>query len=349
VEVLIDGRPIRDGRHGIARYTLALLRRLPSVASDFRVTVVCAPENEDLVASLGHATIVTRAGFTSPEGPLLLSLIQRRVRPDVTFCPSFAAPIMPRRPLVMTLHDATHLLYPSDYGRAVGAYYRVVTLPAARAARTVITVSEYSRRSLEAAAGLERMAVIPNGVDLHVFFPDGPLDPRLGPRSILYVGGYKPHKRVELLVDALPHVPGATPVLGGDVPPAILARAETVGVSGRIALLGPLDDAGLAAAYRAATVFCYPSANEGFGLPPLEAMASGTPVVCADSSSLPEVVGDAGILFVDPEQLAASLTSLLDDPTHRDDLRALGLARARTFDWRVTTERTVAVLRSAAA
>jgi glycosyltransferase involved in cell wall biosynthesis len=349
VDVLIDGRPIADGRHGIARYTLALLRRLPEVAPDVRATVVCAADTEKLVASFGHRTIVTRSGFTSPEGPLVLSVIQRRERPDVTFCPSFAAPIVPRRPLVMTLHDATHLLFPSDYGRGVRAYYRLVTLPAARAARTVITVSDFSRRSLEAAAGLGRLTVIPNGVDLDVFTFAGRRDQRLGPRSILYVGGYKPHKRVELLVDALPRLTAATLALVGDVPPALLRRARALEVLDQIALLGPLDEAALAAAYRGATVFCYPSLNEGFGLSPLEAMACGTPVVCADSSSLPEVIGDAGVLFSgEVAELAAALSALLDDGPRRNLLRDRGQTRARAFDWRSTTERTADVLRTAA-
>lgn len=349
MHVLIDGRPITDGRHGIGRYTLAVLRHLQEVAPDLRATVICTPDSEQLVASFGHATIVTHVGYLSIVGPVVLAAIQRRVRPDVTFFPSFAVPVVPRRPLVVTLHDATHLAFPSDYRLRVRLFYRLLTLPAARAARTVITVSEFSRRSLERATSLRNLVVIPNGVDHATFSPEGIRDERLGVRSILYVGGYKPHKRVDLLVDALSRVPGATLALVGDVPTALIDRARAVGVLDRIDCLGPLGDTGLAAAYRAATIFCYPSIHEGFGLPPLEAMACGTPVVCADSSSIPEVVGDAGVLFRgDAADLAESLNVLLDDNRRRVELRELGLTRARSFDWRSTAERTATVLRAAA-
>jgi glycosyltransferase involved in cell wall biosynthesis len=349
MHVLIDGRPITDGRHGIGRYTLAVLRTLPEAATDLRATVICTPEIEELVASLGHATIVTNAKYLSSAGPVVLAAIQRQVRPDVTFCPSFAVPIVPRRPLVVTLHDATHLTFPADFRLRVRVFYKLVTLPAARAARTVITVSDFSRRSLESAIGLRNIVVIPNGVDLEAFSPEGHRDERVRVRSILYAGGYKPHKRVELLVDALAHVPDATLALVGDVPTALIDRARAAGVVNRIEFLGSLGDSALAAAYRAATIFCYPSAYEGFGLPPLEAMACGTPVVCADSSSLPEVVGEAGVMFRgDAAELAEVLASLLDDNGRREKLKEQGLRRARSFEWRQTAARTADVLRAAA-
>lgn len=335
-----------DGRHGIARYVLSMAPHLVA-ASGTEWTAVCAPAWEERFRSLGMRTVVTGLRFTSPLAPFQLARIQRDVRPDVTFCPSFVPPLPSRGPLVMTIHDATHLLRPADYSPLVRLYYRAVTLPVARRSR-VLTVSEFSKSALERAAGLAAVTVAYPGVDLDRFGPDGPSDARIPERSILYAGGYKPHKRVELLIDALSGIPGATLALVGAVPAGLTDRARSLGLEDRILRLGPLDDDELAMAYRSATVFSYPSALEGFGLPPLEAMACGTPVVVADSSSLPEVVGDAGVLVAgEVPALAAAIAALLDDDAARSRSRDAGLARAKRFAWRTTASATVDLLREA--
>lgn len=349
IKVLVDGRAVHGAVHGIARYTIALVRELTAQARDLSLQVICHPDAQPLFASMGVATICSRVGFVSLRSPLLLSHLERQLKPDVVFCPSFVVPLAAQRPLVMTLHDATHLVFPQDYSLAVQAFYRLLTLPAARRAKRVLTVSDFSRQSLAQAAGLSNVKVIFNGVDTEIFFPEGRREPRLGAGWVLYAGGYKPHKRVELLLAAMAQCPDLKLALVGDPPASVLQQVQRLGLGSRLLILGPLDDESLAAAYRAAEIFVYPSRHEGFGLPPLEAMACGTPVICANLSSLPEVVGEAGILFHGgAEDLAAALQTLHKDPGKAQDFRRRGLAQAQIFLWSKAGAQLAQVLREAA-
>jgi glycosyltransferase involved in cell wall biosynthesis len=169
----------------------------------------------------------------------------------------------------------------------------------------------------------------------------------------LYVGTLEPRKNLPLLLRAFERLgarAGVHLALAGprgwlDEP--IVAAAARLGE--RVRLLGPVPPADLAALYAAAEVFVFPSRYEGFGLPPLEAMAAGTPVVAARASCLPEVLGDAA-LFVEPDDeagLAEALGQLLDDPALRTELRQRGLARAAGFSWERTAAETLAVYREA--
>ncbi len=346
--VLIDGRAVHGALHGIARYTLALVEEL---ARDQRLSllVLAHPDAAKTIRRLGAEVIPEPCPFVAPQAPLVLARHERQLRPELWFCPSFVVPLAPRAPLVMTLHDATHLQFPEHYSPLVGLFYRSVTLPTARRAARVLTVSHHSARSLASLAGLTDVTVLPNGVDLQTFKPEGRLDSRLRQPSVLYAGGYKPHKRVELLLDTLESLPDVQLALAGSPPPAMLQRDSARALGQRLTVLGPLDDAELAAAYRSATVFAYPSEHEGFGLPPLEAMACGTPVLCADSSSLPEVVGEAALRFGgDAHTLRQALARMLDDAALRGNLRLAGMRRAATFTWASTAARLADILVEAA-
>jgi len=349
IRLLIDGRAVHGGLHGIARYTLAMAEHLPSAAPELRCTVICHPASAAHFKALGARVVLCKRRFASPLAPMTLSRLEHTLRPDVFFCPSFVAPLSPRSPLVITIHDATHLIFPHDYSRGVGLFYQAVTLPAARAAAHVVTVSEYSRASLREAAGLEAVEVIPNGVDHETFRPEGPRDQRLQEQTILYAGGYKPHKRVELLIDAVAALDGVQLAVAGVPPAPLIERAVARGVGRRLLILGDLDDHELAACYRGASCFAYPSIHEGFGLPPLEAMACGAPVVCADASSLPEVVGDAARLFAGGvDELTAALRSVLEDRSLARAMARRGLERAQRFTWARAAARVAELLRSAA-
>lgn len=308
----------------------------PHLARDprFSWVVAVAPEWAGTFTRLGMDVHLTTVPFTSPIAPLTLAVLQRKVKPDATFCPSFVPAFPSRGPLVMTIHDMTHLSRPADYSWLHRAYYRLLVLPVARRASAVITVSEFSKRQIEEIGGVAHVSVVYPGIDHELFTPDGPRHPRVGARSIVYAGGFKPHKRVDLLVRALPHIDDVNLVLVGEPPPGLLELARTLGVDRRVVELGSISDDELAAAYRAGSVFVFPSALEGFGFPPLEAMACGTPAVVADGSSLSEVVDGGGLLFgTRVGEPAHQISRVLSDPAFADALRAAGLERSKKFTW----------------
>lgn len=238
-----------------------------------------------------------------------------------------------------------------------------------RGARRVLTISEASRRDLIAAYGLapDRVTATPLAADGR-FRPAAAADvaalrERLGlaGRYVLYLGINKPHKNLATLIDAWgrlaadgPDATGVELVIAGRWDPRyddVRARAAVLPAGARVRFLGPVADADLPALYSGAAVFAFPSRYEGFGLPPLEAMACGAPVVVANASSLPEVVGDAGRLVPadDVRGWADALGEILGRPEVAADLRARGLARAAIFTWAATARQTLHVYRSVVA
>lgn len=266
---------------------------------------------------------------------------------------------------VVTIHDLSYLLYPASFNRANRLYLRLFSrLTAARADR-LIAVSENTKRDTVRLLGVSpaKVDVVHHGIE--PFFRPWPereaieaLRRRRGlpERMILFFGTIEPRKNLTTLIRAfaelkragLPHqlvVAGAK----GWQWESVFATIEELGLGGEIVLPGyvPYDEQPLW--YNAAELFVYPSLYEGFGFPPLEAMACGTPVVASDTSALPEVVGDAGLL-VDPtnvEALAAAMRRVLTVPELGAELRERGLKRASTFSWREAARRTLEVYEKA--
>jgi glycosyltransferase involved in cell wall biosynthesis len=213
-----------------------------------------------------------------------------------------------------------------------------------RHASGIITVSAFSREQLEkyAAAPMSRTEVIPPGAE-HIVRLDADrsvLDRyALGERPfVLAVSSLNPNKNFKLIIDALPYLPdlleGVDFVVAGGTSPRIF-RNGSAGFGPNIKYLGYVTDRELKALYQAATAFVFPSLYEGFGLPPLEAMSCGCPVVVARAASLPWVCGDAALYCDphDPEDLAQKIRMVIGDQKLQADLRAKGLARARDFSW----------------
>lgn len=271
-------------------------------------------------------------------------------------------------PAVVTVHDLIHLQRPEQLagGRLAGLYARAMLGRAVRRARRLLTVSRATADDLVSRLGAApgRIEVIPNGVD-PVFFADpGPAARRaalgalgLEPPYLLFLGNPKPHKNVGRLLAAFARLdPATTPplVLGGARPSERAALEEEVrraGLGGRIVCLGHLPASVLPALYRGATLFLFPSLAEGFGLPVLEAMASGTPVVASRIPALRELAEGCAEL-VDPlseTAIADAVARLLGDETRRAALSTRGRERARQFDWEATARRTAAAYAAALA
>jgi glycosyltransferase involved in cell wall biosynthesis len=240
------------------------------------------------------------------------------------------------------LHDAAVFDHPEAYSAAFVRWYRWLFRRHARRGTRLITVSAFSRGRLAAALGvpLERFAVIPLAADhMARASADSALLQAHGLDRmpfLLAVGSGNPTKRLDRLVRAWSGLgrDNARLVIAGGLNPRVFAGAGLPAAAG-VVVLGPVDDAALKALYRAAAGLVFPSVYEGFGLPPLEAMACGCPVAAARTASLPEVCGDAALMF-DPDDeaaLAAAMRALLDDADLRRRLRASGLARAAGFRW----------------
>jgi len=380
----IDGRYIQDHFPGIGRYTYSLIGALAQVAGDESFIVLHNPAlrntRYDLAALARHPNVtlvpVNVPTFSTAE-QTRLPWIVRRLRLDVLHSPYYIKPYLLPCPSVVSLYDLIAARYPqylpSSWARLA---FAVTTRLAITTARRLITLSAASRRDLAELYGVppERVAVTPLAADEH-FRPMGEMAAlenvrrkyALPEHFVLYLGSNKPHKNLVRLIQAWflvlspqSSVPNRQSAIGN--PQLVIAghwdprypqaqqKAAELGLEESVRFLGDVSEADLPALYNLATVFAFPSLYEGFGLPPLEAMACGTPVVCANTSSLPEVVGDAALLFdpLDVPALAAALAQALGDASLQAALRPRGLARARLFSWERTAKETLAVYREVA-
>ncbi len=276
------------------------------------------------------------------------------------------APLLSPVPTVITIHDLAFIRFPQTFRAYNRIYLDLATRLSARRASRILAVSEHTKREVVGLLGIppERVIVTPNAARSH-FRPPAPaaieqLRTRHGlpERFVLYVGTLEPRKNLTTLLEAFALVSRSVPdvplLIGGGkgwMYEPIFARLEQLNLRDRVKFAGYLPEEELPLWYAAATVFVFPSIYEGFGMPPLEAMACGTPVITSNTSSLPEVVGDAGLMVspTDPVALAEAIRRVLVDADLRAELRQRGLARARRFSWADTAAKTLVAYREAVA
>lgn len=295
---------------------------------------------------------------------LLLPGLARRAGVQLLHSLASTAPAFGRFTRVVTVHDLIYKRYPEAHGglRALGMGALVPL--AARRAHRVLADSESTKADLVSLLriGAERIEVVPLGVrpPSAAATPEATLRQQLGLGDrpvLLTVGATRPHKNLARLLDAIAAIPApARPVLvvtgyATEHEASQRSRIEALGLAGDTRLLGWVPSADLDGLYELATTFVFPSLYEGFGLPVLEAMIRGVPVACSRAASLPEVAGDAAVLF-DPErteEISAAITRLLDDHELRARLSSAGRAQASQFTWRRTAAATVAAYERARA
>ncbi len=353
---------------GIGRYARNLVRELATRLGRSDELVVFAPAAAASdIGRLPRAQFVAvRDSYYSLYEQTGLAWRFQREPLDLLHFLNFNVPVLYRRPYVVTIHDLTRFRFPGQRRRSrlhQWGYERVFG-NAVQNARHVLSVSETAANELRRAfpEAAKNVSVVSEGVDA-VFsaVPDPGDEERLSRLGVdlpylLYVGLWMRHKNLPGLVRAFRLLRrggfrGVLVVTGAGLPweEDVQALARREGVADAVILPGQVTDHDLAALYRRAAAFVFPSFSEGFGLPPLEAMASGTPVVAARAGSLPEVLGNAA-LFADPQspsQIADAVRLILSDQGLRARLRAQGLFRARQYSWGACAEATLGAYRQA--
>jgi glycosyltransferase involved in cell wall biosynthesis len=359
VRIAIDARKLHD--FGIGTYIRNLLKHLALIDRDTEYVLLCRSQDVTVADQLGpnfRAVVESSRPYSVAEQIMLPA---RLVAQNVSLLhePHYVLPPLVPCRAVVTIHDCIHLMFPQYLpNRLAYGYARASLWAAARRAERIFTVSETSKADILRYCDVEaeRIIVVYNAIDDRFATPPEPeaierVRERYqlhGPFA-LYVGNIKPHKNLERLIDAFDLVRRGgferleLLIIGDQISkyPRLRRAVDKHKLHKHVRFLGFVADDTLAALYRLATVFVFPSLYEGFGLPPLEAMASGTPVVTSNRSSLPEVVGDAAVL-VDPysaASIADGIQQVLGDADLRRSLAARGLARAREFSWDTSIRR----------
>ena len=354
---------------GINWYIHNLLCHLPDADPELRYT---AYTHEPRFSS--RQGLQVRRPAWSTAGPIGRIAWEQLVAPlalerdgiDLLHALAFVAPVLSPCPTVITVLDLSFLLYPDAFKAFKRIYLRLMTRFSVRRAQRVIAISESTRQDVIARLGVpaDRVQTVYCGVDARF----GPLDAKqvqafrrqkgLPERFILFLGTIQPRKNLTALVDAFDQLLRSKASETSDLHlvvagakgwfyEQVFAHVKAQNLSDRLHFVGYVPEDEKILWYNAAQCFCFPSLYEGFGLPPLEAMACGIPVVTSNVSSLPEVVGDAGLTVSpgDTEALSQALGQLLGDPDQARDLARRGQARARQFSWGNAARQTAQVYR----
>lgn len=319
--ILADGR--WQGPHGIGRFAKEILSRLT------------------------HCEIFTKGPKPLSIKNLLWQpyfLSQHKKKYRALFSPGFNPILFSTLPYVMTIHDLIHLSFPGNAAFAKKLYYDLLIKPSVQKAFHIVTVSEYSKQRIIEWAGIkaEKITVAGNGVSSH-FHPEGKRH-QPGYPYLLHTSNTKAHKNTARMLEAFAIAkidPEIKFILTGEKTKALATVIQRYSLEKRIIFSGTLTDETLAEYYRGAHAFLFPSLYEGFGLPVIEAMTSGIPVLTSNVTSLPEVAGDAALL-VDPYQIDAiinGIEKIVTDEPFRKTLIIKGLEQTRLFTWDKAAEK----------
>jgi glycosyltransferase involved in cell wall biosynthesis len=363
VRIGIDARKLHD--FGIGTYIRNLLRQLARMDRQTEFVLLCRPEDREALDRLGEnfRAVVETAGNYSIAEQAKIPWALRREGVTLFHAPHYVLPPLVHCKSVVTIHDCIHLMFPQYLPNRFAYRYAKASIDlAARRATRVMTVSESSKRDI-----IRFFDTDPQKIDViyNAYDDRFAIDPReedvvrvseryqLQSEFVLYAGNVKPHKNLERLIEAfylvrkrgLDHL--KLVLIGDEISKytALRRAVHQYQLHKYVRFLGYLPEETLAVMYRLAGVFVFPSLYEGFGLPPLEAMASGTPVVTSNVSSLPEVAGDAAVLVdpYDPSAIADGIHRVLTDEQLRRDLRHRGVARAGQFSWEQSVRRVRAI------
>jgi glycosyltransferase involved in cell wall biosynthesis len=360
VRVAIDARKLHD--FGIGTYIRNLLRQLARIDRQTDYVLLSPAADRNVAAQLGpnFRTVLEPSPNYSLREQVHVPWVLRRERPDVFHAPHYVLPAAVPCRSVVTIHDCIHLMFPQYLPNKMAyAYARASMWTAVKRSDRILTVSEASKRDILHFFNVapEKIVVVYNAIDDHFWLtpPDEEVARvreryQLDHQFILYVGNIKPHKNLVRLIEAFAELRRTgfeelkLLIIGDEISklPSLRRAVHGHKLHKHVRFLGYVSDDTLRVLYRLASLFVFPSLYEGFGLPPLEAMASGTPVVTSNQSSMPEVTGDAAVL-VDPYDtgsIVEGMRRVLSDADLAAELRRRGPERAREFSWARSVEQT---------
>lgn len=363
----IDARMFSDAFTGIGRYNFELTKRFFALREDIEwVLFLNEPEfSKFQFPSNVQKVCVNAAHYSFAEQTKFLSLLKKE-HCDLVWFTHFNRPILYFRPCVVTIHDTTLSFYP---GKKMGQWwrklaYKIVITMAVRIAKKVITVSHNTRDDVMRLFGISSQKITPvwNGLspDFHQCTSKEHKEVRqkfnLPEQFLLYTGVWREHKNVVRLLKAFDIVRKSHPdvqlvITGRRDPhyPEVLGTVHELGLDQAVRFVGLVDFSDLQKLYSAATQYVFPSLYEGFGLPPLEAMAAGTPVIASNASAIPEVCGKAAEYF-DPEnveEMAQKIILVLENDVRRNELIQNGFERIKEFSWDKAAKETLKILEEA--
>jgi glycosyltransferase involved in cell wall biosynthesis len=359
---------------GVSKYTELLINNLAALApddefiiytgkQDLPATFAAASNFQLKVSQLPTIKPLVRIGWEQALAPFTLL----RDRPTLLHCPVNVVPLAAPCATVLTIHDLGFMRFPERYKAAKRIYLRTLTMLSARRASHIITDAASIKSEVINLLGIkpERVTSIPLGV-ADYFKPETDAarlenfrqEKKLPKRFVLYLGTLEPRKNLPLLLQGFAQfrtqfgeaAQGIELVLGGAkgwLYEDIFRLVKELDLEQVTHFPGYINEAELPLWYNIAECFVYPSIYEGFGLPPLEAMACGVPVITSNTSTLPEVVGQAG-LTVDPSsvsEMATALNAILSNPSYRQQLAVQSVEQARKFNWQTTAQQTLNVYR----
>lgn len=352
-------------RVGSGQYAYNLLKEWHKLATpDFELFLKHPPASDLPAERPNWRYRLVRPDFAWLRFSLPIHLLLKNPRHDVYFAPAHYSPPVTRSPLVVTIHDLAYEIYPELFLKEDLHKLKVWTRHSVEKASAIIAVSEATKLDLVKFYFVDpdKITVIHNGYDQDLFHPGVKVNKKVfnkyslpDSQYILYVGTIQPRKNVTRLVQAF-HIlkeegsyTGKLVLAGnpGWMSDETIKSIHDSVYANDIILTGYIDQSDLPSLYKGADAFILPSLMEGFGIPLLESMAVGTPVLAADNSSLPEVVGKSGVLFnpYDPADISTSIEAMLKS---RDKYSKLALSQASKFSWKNTAAATLQVLKSAA-
>jgi len=370
VRIALDVRKLHD--YGIGTYVRNLLKQLARIDPRSEYVLFCRPDDAGVASQLGpnFRAVTTEARPYSVAEQVAIPWLVRRERPDVFHTPHYVLPPLTTTRSVVTIHDCIHLMFPQYLPNRIAPYYaRGVMWAAAHRATRILTVSEASKRDILRFFDVPeaKIDVISNAIDERFDTPPDDEQVRLvrerfqlDGEFLLYAGNIKPHKNLERLIEAFHQLHADSRfqhltllIIGDEISkyPTLRRTVQRLMLHKHVRFLGFVPYETLRVLYRLASVFVFPSLYEGFGLPPLEAMASGTPVVTSNVSSLPEVTGDAAMLIdpYDAGAIAAGVRQVLEDGALRARMVARGLEHAHSYSWETSVRRIHEVYKAVAA